>query len=110
VPRLNTKQFKVLFKTGQRVSRKGQWLVIFKKNSSAPDRYGFVIPKKSAKLSTVRNRTKRLLREACRLNKQKVLQGFDMILFVYKPLESFKQAQELLIDVKNAIHKDNKIL
>jgi len=88
----------VLFKTGQRVLKKGQWLFIFKANSLAINRYGFVIPKKSAKLSTVRNRTKRLLREACRLNKQNITQGFDMILFAYKPLESFKQAEELFFE------------
>jgi ribonuclease P protein component len=48
------------------------------------NRVGFAVTKKRIKLSTHRNRIKRLLREAYRHNKYRIEQGFDIILIARK--------------------------
>lgn len=47
-----------------------------------PSRFGFVISKKFDKRATVRNRTKRLLREAIRNHLEEIPAGFDIVFFV----------------------------
>lgn len=47
-------------------------------------RVGFAVSKKRVRLSTHRNRVKRLLREAYRHNKYRIKQGFDIVLVAHK--------------------------
>ena len=78
------------------MQHKGQ-RIVFKKNSLSINRISIVVPKASVKLSTLRNRTRRLLKEAYRLNKYSINKGFDIILCIYRPIKLFADAEELLM-------------
>lgn len=98
---LKSEQIRPVFNSGKRLSCKGL-LAIFKGNSLGINRVGFIVPKSSAGLSSTRNRTKRLLREAYRLNKAGLASGFDIILYANKPLKAFPEAENLLMSVLKA--------
>lgn len=57
------------------------------------NRVGFTVSKKVGK-SVTRNRVKRLLRESYRLNKEKILQGYDII-FVARDTASKASYKEI---------------
>jgi len=70
-------------------------------------RVGIIVPKKNVKLSTRRNRAKRLFREAFRLNQARIKPGLDILIYSYKGAESLDQAQSSLIE---ALKKANALL
>ncbi|MGA2967770.1 MAG: ribonuclease P protein component [Candidatus Levyibacteriota bacterium] len=63
-------------------------------NKDNKTRFGFVVSKKIDKRAVVRNRTKRVLREAAK-HFLKDLAGRDIIIFVKKSL-SFKDKEEVI--------------
>ena len=79
-------------------------------NNSKASRIGFSVPKKSVSKAISRNRIKRLLREAYRLNKANIAGAFDIVVFLRnkQPIRgkipfSFKQVEaELLSLLKKA--------
>jgi ribonuclease P protein component len=98
-------QFENVFKRGNRLLYQGQ-LAIFVKNRVGINRIGFVVPKGKVRLSSSRNRTKRLLREAYRLNKDKIESfSIDIIIIINNPLEVFPQAQRLILGFFDKINQ-----
>ena len=68
----------------------------FVQNRVGINRVGFIVPKSKVRLSSTRNRIKRLLREAFRLNKNRLKGASDIIVIVNKPLDTFLEAQEIV--------------
>jgi len=93
--KLSSKQVKELFKAGKKVSCQTGLALFYKENSLSINRFGFVVPKKFVKLSTKRNRTRRMLREMCLLNKDKVKTGFDIIVYSYGLIKTLQEAEGL---------------
>lgn len=65
------------------------------------NRIGFVVGKKVDKKAVIRNRVRRILREAYRLNKDKLKEGRDLILVARKGAGelSFWEGQEALLQL-----------
>lgn len=89
--------FEKVFKTGKKVFYKRELAVFYKENPAGANRFGFIVPKKIVRLSTRRNRSRRCLREACRLNQGKIKAGFDIIVYSYKDISGFEEAEKLLL-------------
>ena len=94
---LRAAQFGSMFKSAKKTIYKKSLAVFYKENTLSSNRYGFVIPKKIVHLSTRRNRSRRCLREACRINQSKIKSGFDIIFYSYKDINSLEEAEKLLI-------------
>ena len=60
---LNSKQVKDGLRTGKRYTHNGLSIVCIKKNSSKKRKYAILIPKRTVRNSTARNRIKRVIRE-----------------------------------------------
>ena len=69
-------------------------LSIARRKIEGPSRFGFVISKKIDKRAVVRNRIKRLLREAVRNKLEKIPGGFDIV-FVVRPKIVGKSYEEI---------------
>ena len=67
-----------------------------------PSRFGFVISTKIDKRAVVRNRIKRLLREAVRSNLEKIPDGFDLV-FVVRPKIVGKSYEEVCSAVNQVL-------
>lgn len=71
-------QFQAVYRTGRSVANRMAVLHLVP-NGQATSRIGFAGGKRLGN-AVVRNRVKRLLREAYRLNQSRLLPGFDMVL------------------------------
>ncbi|MDY7041302.1 MAG: ribonuclease P protein component [Chloroflexota bacterium] len=75
----------------QKVRRRGQswsnrWLVLCAlRNELAHSRFGFTASRRVGS-AVVRNRTKRLMREAVRLRQETIVPGWDMVFIARRPL------------------------
>ena len=73
----NTNQFKIVYNNGK--SYVNRDLVMYlRKNDSDTNRLGISVSKKVGN-SVVRHRVTRLIRESYRLNEEKLLQGYDIV-------------------------------
>lgn len=79
-------------------------LSIASQKVSAAPRFGFVISKKIDKRATVRNRIKRLLRQAVRERLEKIPNGFDIV-FVVRPNIVGKSYEEINIEFNKVLSK-----
>ena len=77
-----TADFKSLFDKSKKVSQRCL-LVMFKKNQKAHARLGLIVAKRYIKTAVMRNKTKRVLRDSFRNNKEK-LAGLDIIVIAKK--------------------------
>ncbi len=71
---------------------------------SGPSRFGFVISKKIDKRAVVRNKIKRLLRQAVRERLEKIPEGFDIVLVV-RPNIVGKSYEEISLEFDKVLSK-----
>jgi ribonuclease P protein component len=74
-------EFEEIYRKGERFSNEYFSLLIIKKNTPCK-KVAFVAKRETIRKATVRNRIKRLLREAYRLNKNKLIDGINLLLKV----------------------------
>ena len=91
------KQFEQVIAQSNKYQNKGLALWCLNRHTNSPARFAVVVSKKLGP-AVVRNRTKRILREAFRLNRFRMLDGVDIIV---KPrcseqLSTVQAAQEAL--------------
>ena len=105
----NSSEIDVVFKDGLKLSSKLISLYFVKSKKENHLRFAFSVGKKTHALATTRNRLKRLMREALRLNGDKYLNcslSYNLV-FIYfsSKEESFKSIEEsmksLLLSFKN---------
>ena len=81
----------------QKVFKKGTWYggdfvsIYVMQNQKKSNYLGIAVSKKCFKSSVKRNRLRRLLKEAYRLNEKSLLKGFDMVI-VWKTSGDFEDA------------------
>ncbi len=79
-------------------------LTVAPQKIAAPPRFGFVISTKIDKRATVRNRIKRLLREAVRAKLSRIPEGFDLV-FVVRPKIVGQSYEEVRAEVDQVLSK-----
>ncbi|MFH1841249.1 MAG: ribonuclease P protein component [Candidatus Nealsonbacteria bacterium] len=97
------KDFEKIFKKGKGFKESFLFLKILKNNLKI-SRFGFVVSGKVSKKATVRNKTKRKLRETIRINLCRIKPGFDGIFLVNKGLE-VKKSPEIKEIIDNLLKK-----
>ncbi len=80
-----SKDFRMAYKKGT-LSKKGALVLYSIPNSLSYNRMGFSISAKNIKKANRRNRIRRLLKEAYRLNKKYLKNGFDMVIVIKKDM------------------------
>ena len=93
------RQFQAVYKTGKSYANKHLVLYVMPNLESKP-RIGFAVGKRLGG-AVVRNRVKRLLREAFRLNQHSLKQGFDLIIIGRQPVvgKDFKAVNKAVLDL-----------
>ena len=99
------KDYRKVFSGGKFAA--GRFIVIYyQPNKDGASRFGFSVSKKIGK-AVVRNRVKRLFKEACRLNRQSFSAGFDYVLLARRDIvgKSYWQIEESIVKLlKKAFH------
>lgn len=93
------RQFQAVYKTGKSYANK--YLVLYVlPNTEGQRRIGFAVGKRLGG-AVVRNRIKRLLREAVRLNQHGLKQGVDLILIGRQPIvgKDFASVNKAVLDL-----------
>lgn len=83
-------------------------LGILDRGDNDPSLFGFVISTKISKLAVTRNRIKRILSDAVRLNYKLIRPGFDVV-FLAKPSIVKSKSEDLKKEVERAL-KDVSLL
>lgn len=78
---IKTKDFRAVYRKG-RSARKGGFVLCYLPNALAHNRIGFSISSSVVKLSSIRNRIRRLFREVYRKNKAAVRGAHDIVIVV----------------------------
>lgn len=73
----NNREFNLVYRTGRSIANR-TLIMYVRKNDLDYNRIGITVSKKVGN-SIVRHRVTRLIRESYRLNKEKMVQGFDII-------------------------------
>ncbi|WP_018249404.1 ribonuclease P protein component [Orenia marismortui] len=101
-----TYEFKRVYKYGNSIADRFVVLYVLR-NNSQERKVGYSVSKKIGK-AVVRNKVKRLFREAYRNNKYKLINGIDIVLIARKPIvsASYQQINKSL----NYLFKKSKII
>ncbi|WP_371365070.1 Ribonuclease P protein component [Sporomusa rhizae] len=96
-----SKSFQSVYRSGKSYANK-QLVLYVLPNLSATRRVGFAAGKRLGS-AVLRNRLKRLLREAYRLNQEKFVSGVDLVLVARQPLinAGLAQVTKALLDLSN---------
>lgn len=83
--------FKRIYNRGRSVADR-HLVLYFLSNNLEICRFGFIVTKKLGN-AVIRNRIRRILREACRLNADQFQQGYDFVLIARKAVTGLKRQQ-----------------
>lgn len=89
------RDFDAVFKN-RKVARGSFLFIKFRENNTRISRFGFVVSAKVAGKAVVRNRIRRVLSEAIRLNMNDTKQGYDIVVVIIKREEADKLRDDLL--------------
>lgn len=78
--------FKNVFKKGE-VFGNRTFVMYFLKNTFEKNRIGIIVSKKISKKAVVRNKIRRQMKEAYRLNEKNILTGYDIILIARESIK-----------------------
>ena len=92
--RLPSSHIRAVFDHGKRTGTPLLQFIIFR-NTDTVSRFAVVVPARIDKRATVRNRSKRLVREAIRRLLPEVAGGWDVVVVVKRDLSAMKQSQAL---------------
>ena len=81
----------------------------FTKNSLPVSRIGFPVGKNYSKKAVIRNRTRRILREACAEYLEKIKPGFDIIVLI-KPEYQNIELTKIIDEFKKIFSKANLLI
>jgi ribonuclease P protein component len=82
---LKSKEYRVVYKKGLSV-KQGPLVLCYLPNDLSHSRVGFSISSRNVKLSSRRNRARRLFREVYRKNKGSIKKGLDLVIIVKRNL------------------------
>lgn len=97
--------FSRVFKTGEVFGNK-TFVMYYLKNGSEANRLGIVVSKKVSKKAVVRNKIKRRIKEAYRLNEDSFAMGFDIIIIAKGSCEEEKY-NHMEKSLKHLFYKKN---
>lgn len=81
-------------------------IAVLSRKDKEPSRFGFVVSNKISKKANIRNKIKRILREAVKTNLPKLKSGFDVI-FLVKKKALAKQTKDIMDEVPVVFKKAN---
>jgi len=92
--------FKKVFKDGK-YRQKDFIKVKFLKNNLSVNRFSFIVGLKISKKAVLRNKVKRRLEEIIRLNFEKIITGFDIIILIDKEIleKEYSEIEETLMNL-----------
>ena len=95
---LKSSEIKSILKSGKTFKTK-HLIIVYRKNNLGYPRFAFIISRKFSKKAVIRNRTKRIIKEALRLygeNLEKM--SYDIVLIPKKEILG-KKTQDLISDI-----------
>ncbi len=90
--RLPASEIKNILRSKERFSSR-EFHIVFAKNNLTVSRFAVVVSNKIDKRATVRNRTKRLIRESARHLLPRLVRGRDVVIIAKKALGEIGQSQ-----------------
>jgi len=93
---------------GEMIQSKSFGMGIYDRKDDEPSHFGFIISTKISKKAVVRNKIKRIMSEAIRINLDKLKNGFD-VLFLIKPSAVKLDRETLEKETHEAITKNIQI-
>jgi ribonuclease P protein component len=97
------KDFETIFKNSKSF-RSNFFVFKIKKNDLGLNRFGFVVSQKVSKNATVRNKVKRRLSEAAKIEIGNIKNGTDLVLIALSGIEK-KDFSEIKEEIDNALAK-----
>lgn len=98
------RDFERALKEGRRFKGRGFTLVILRRNDLSCRRIGIIVSRK-VKGAVRRNRTKRLVREYFRLNKEKFPSSSDIIVIIYTLFKDYWEVVDLFTPALETIKR-----
>ncbi len=107
LPKINRikkkKDFEIIFKKGASL-KNNLFILRFVKNNLNQNRFGFVVSQKISKKATIRNKIRRKLTEAIKIQAKNIKTGTDSVLIALPGIEK-KEFSEIKEVLNNALIK-----